>query len=356
MPGLPETFTMTAPATAPAIDWHDVLGWQTGGQGFPRARLAHPFHRMPADFQAKAPEAVWDLSRQAAGLYVDFQTDSDRIEGRWAVEGGREVGAGCGTRFAHYGLDLYGQDPGGPWQWIGAMDLPADRDSVILHRDGLRPSAQRRYRVYLPLFRQVQRLAIGVTTGASFTGLAPRSAKPIVIYGTSICHGHECSRAGLCHVNVLNRLLDRDTVNLGFSGRGRMEPVIAETIRAIDASLFVVDCLPNISPTDARERVAPFVALLREQHPTTPILFVGDRLFGNHAFIAGMTALQRDKSNAQRAALAPLMERDPNLHLIDGVDFFGDDGTDDGSHPNDLGYRRFAEHLAPVMRRILAGT
>src|SRR5690606_11650997 len=101
---------------------------------------------------------------------------------------------------------------------------------------------------------------------------------------------------------------------------------------------------------------APFVALLREQRPTTPVLFVGDRLFGNHAFIKGMTALQRDKSNAQRAALAPLMERDPNLHLIDGIDFFGDDGTDDGSHPNDLGYRRFAEHLAPVMRRILGGT
>jgi len=39
--------------------------------------LKHPFHRLPADFELAAPEAVWDLSRQAAGIYVDFETVSD---------------------------------------------------------------------------------------------------------------------------------------------------------------------------------------------------------------------------------------------------------------------------------------
>lgn len=345
---------MSEPAAAAAVEWHDVLTWQLGGQGFARRELAHPFHRMPAAFAAEAPEAVWDLSRQAAGLYVDFQTDSDRIEGRWVVEGGREVGAGCGSRFAHYGLDLYGQDPDGPWQWIGAMDLPADRDWVLLHRETLIPNPARRYRVYLPGFRHVERLAIGVSAGARFTGLAPSGGKPIVFYGTSICHGHESSRPGLTHINVLNRSLDLPTVNLGFSGRGRMEVVIAEYLRRIDARLFVIDCLPNISAADARERVAPFVSTLRSTHPTTPILFVGDRLFGNHAFVAGMKTMQRSKTNAQREALAPLMAQDPHVHLIDGIDFFGDDGTDDGSHPNDLGFHRFAGHLAPIIRNILA--
>jgi len=107
---------------APELDWYDVLDWRIGGQGFAREELAHPFHRLPAALEAQAPEMVWDLSRQAAGLYVEFQTDSERIEGRWAVEGDRSLGPGCGTRFAHYGLDCYGQDPGGPWQWIGARD------------------------------------------------------------------------------------------------------------------------------------------------------------------------------------------------------------------------------------------
>lgn len=346
---------MTDTAAPPALDWHDALTLGLRGQGFPQDQLAHPFHRMPAAFEAVAPEAVWDLSRQAAGLHVDFRTDSNRIEGRWAVEGGREIGLGTGTRFAHLGLDLYGQDPGGPWQWIGAMDVPADRDFVLLHREGLVPNPERRYRVYTTNFRQIERLEIGVAAGSSVTALPPSADdRPLVVYGTSICHGHECSRPGMTHINILNRELDLPTVNLGFSGRGRMEQVVAEHIRAIDARMFVIDCLPNIGPDDARERALPFVTTLRERHPTTPILFVGDRLFGDHAFIAGRRKGQRDKTVAQREALAPLMAQDPNLHLIDGIDFFGPDGTDDGSHPNDLGYHRFAMHLAPMIRNILS--
>jgi len=340
--------------TPPELDWHDVLDWGLGGQGFAPSALKHPFHRLPADFELAAPEAVWDLSRQAAGIYVDFETDSPRVEARWAVEGDRTVGQGCGTRFANYGLDLYGQDPGGPWRWIGARDLPEDRDYVLLHADDLIPDPRRRYRLYLPLFRQVQRLEIGVIAGSGFTGLSP-GAKPVAIFGTSICHGHVASRPGLCHVNVLNRLLDAPTVNLGFAGRGRLEREVAECIRRIDAALFVVDCLPNVNPEVARERIGPFVATLREHHGETPILFVGDRLFGDHAFMAGRYRIQRERTDAQRAVLAPLMERDRHLHLIEHHDFFGDDGTDDGSHPNDLGYRRFAEHLAPAIAAILDG-
>ena len=54
----------------------------------------------------------------------------------------------------------------------------------------------REYAAYLPLYKGVDKLEIGVPKGAKFEGLAPRADKPIVFYGTSITHGASASRPG----------------------------------------------------------------------------------------------------------------------------------------------------------------
>ncbi len=46
--------------------------------------------------------------------------------------------------------------------------------------------------------------------------------------------------------NILNRLTDRNIINLGFSGNGRLEKPVVDLITEIDASVFVLDCLPNL--------------------------------------------------------------------------------------------------------------
>jgi lysophospholipase L1-like esterase len=50
---------------------------------------------------------------------------------------------------------------------------------------------------------------------------------------------------------------------------------------------------------------------------------------------------------------------DKNIYFCDGSDFFGDDFdecTVDGVHPTDLGFKRIAQGIAPIIGRLLRFT
>ena len=124
--------------------------------------------------------------------------------------------------------------------------------------------------LYLPLYNGVEKLELGVPEGASLVPVAPREPKPVVVYGTSIAHGACASRPGMAWPAILSRALDREVVNLGFSGNGRMELEVGAHVAAIDAAAFVVDCLPNMTPAQVRERTVPLVRQLRRARPELP--------------------------------------------------------------------------------------
>ena len=133
--------------------------------------------------------------------------------------------------------------------------------------------------IYLPLRNAVTSSEFGVPKGSTIkpaTARAPGS-KPIVFYGTSIPHGIGASRAGMTHVAMLARTLNREVINLGLSGSGRMEPEVVKFVAELDPSVFVLDCLPNMNAKQVTERIVPGVKLLREAHPNIPILLVEDR-------------------------------------------------------------------------------
>ena len=66
---------------------------------------------------------------------------------------------------------------------------------------GIKPG-MREYALYLPLYNGTESLTVGVPAGAKFEGLAPRKAKPLKFYGTSITHGACASRPGMVHTAV----------------------------------------------------------------------------------------------------------------------------------------------------------
>src|SRR5205085_52806 len=145
----------------------------------------------------------------------------------------------------------------------------------------------REYAAYLPLYNGVENLSIGVSPGAKFEPLAPRSEKPIVFYGTSITHGASASRPGMAHPAILGRRFDRPVINLGFSGNGRMDAAVGELLVKIDAAVYVIDCLPNMGANDVRQKCPPLVKLLREARPQTPIVLVEDRRNANTWILPG---------------------------------------------------------------------
>lgn len=79
-------------------------------------------------------------------------------------------------------------------------------------------------------------------------------------------------------------MLDREIINLGFTGNGQLDLEIAEAMAGIDAPCFVIDCLPNCSLKLMDENYAKFLKIIREKKPSVPILLVENILFPHMEF------------------------------------------------------------------------
>jgi hypothetical protein len=135
-----------------------------------------------------------------------------------------------------------------------------------------------------------------------------------------------------------------------------MEAEVATLMAELDASVFVIDCLPNISAGDVASRTEPLVQILRKTHTSTPIVLVEDRSYTDSFLIES----KRKRNLTSRAALKAVFDRlksggDANLYYIPGEDLIGGDGegTVDSSHPTDLGFVRQSEAFLRVLRPIL---
>ena len=347
-----------APAVAPtppepALEWFDVTTWGVEGRAFNDTARARWFDRFPSSAEGKVTSAVWNLSRDSAGMMVRFKTDAAAIWADYTLMKERLAGANM-TAIGASGLDLYARDDAGKWRWVG-VTRPADK---VVRQEIIKELAPglREYAVYLPLYNGIEKLSIGVSAGAKFEPLAPRTEKPIVFYGTSITHGASASRPGMVHTAILGRRLDRPVINLGFSGNGRMDAAVGDFLVTIDAAVFVIDCLPNMGPDQVREKCPPLVAQLRAARPDTPIVLVEDRRQTNAWIRPKLDQHHTNNHAALRECFDKLQEQGvTRLYYIRGDDLLGDDteGATDGSHPNDLGFLRQADVFEPVLRTAL---
>jgi hypothetical protein len=334
--------------------WHDVRDWGVEGKGW--GDTQRYFDRFPSKAEKTVPPPVWDLSRHSAGMLVRFETDAPAIHARWTVLK-PTLALPHMPATGVSGLDLYARDERGRDRWLAVPKPTQQRMEVkLVDRVDPLPGGQRRlYTVYLPLYNGTESLEIGVDPKASFQGVAPRKTAPIVFYGTSILHGACASRPGLAFPAILGRRFDRPTINLGFSGNGRMEPEVVGLLAELDPWLYAIDCLPNMSAEQVADRTEPLVRRLREAHPATPILLVEDRTFASAPFLAA----SREGHAARRAAFRKSYEKlvaggEKRLGYLEGESLLGQDGeaTTDGSHPNDLGMLRYSDAYEKAIRAL----
>jgi hypothetical protein len=286
---------------------------------------------------------------------VRFTAATTEIRARWTLTNKNLAGANI-TAIASSGLDLYAKTDAGKWRWLG-MGQPAFPDSAATLVSDI-PATEREFMVYLPLRNGVTSLEFGVPKGATIKPGPARAAdsKPIVFYGTSITHGIGASRSGMTHVAMLGRTFNREVINLGFSGNGRMEPEVVKFVAELDPAVFVLDCLPNMGPEQVTARTAPGVKTLRAAHPDTPILLVEDRNMQTGFLVEARRKGNEANHAALREAFAALKaENVPAVYYLEGANLLGDDGegTVDGSHPTDLGFTRQAAEFERVLRPVL---
>jgi lysophospholipase L1-like esterase len=322
------------------------------GQGFSDTK--NPFGRLPSGLNGKTRQPVWSLSKNCSGLAIRFRTNSPVIATKWEVTGDVVMNhfAPSGIK----GLDLYGLK-NGKWQFVNSARPAGKKTTAVIidHMAGI----DMEYLLYLPLYDGLANLEIGVQSTATIGSSeinSPQKEKPVVFYGTSITQGGCASRAGMAYPNQLSRMLDRQIVNLGFSGNGQLDLEIAEFIAGIDASCIVMDCLPNVSIVQMKEKYARFLEIIRDKKPAVPILMVETILFPHMYFDQTVYTHLREKNATLQKIFADRKKKhDRNIYYVKGDQLIGDDfeGTVDGVHLTDLGFLRMSQHLYPVIHKLI---
>lgn len=333
--------------------WHDASRYPLIGKAG-SASLTR-YERLPAALQGKVRDAVWYLGRNSAGLAVRFRSNSTSVKAKWTSMFSNSMNHMTETGVR--GLDLYVLMDG-KWRFAGS-GRPGGKTTEAVLVSEMTPEF-REYMLYLSLYDGVDSLEIGVDEGAVVEMPAvasPSREKPVVMYGTSILQGGCASRPGMAHTNIIGRCLDREVINLGFSGNALLDFEIAELMASVpDPGVFVLDYVPNASAGMIDEKGERFFRILRDSHPDVPIVFIEDPEFPHSVFDASIRAEIEQKNRAQRALYERLRKSgERRLYYIGSKGMIGDDGeaTVDGIHFTDLGMERYVSHVLPVLKKAL---
>ena len=315
-----------------------------------------PYDRLPVSYKDKVRQPVWDLSKSSAGITVRFHSNSTSINLKWTVLNDFDMPHMASTGIK--GIDLYTKY-NNKWRYVttaGAIvglkkyqnkSKPLDSISEFELIKNMTPEF-REYKLFLPLYDGVTKLEVGIDPTASIEKASPSSVKPIVFYGTSITQGGCASRPGMAHTSIISRRLDVECINYGFSGNGRMETPIVEFISEIDARFYVIECLQNMDSEQVKERVKPLVDIIRTNHPHTPIVLVENMMY-TMAFLNQTleTRLIEENTALKNEYDKIIKSGTPNIFYIkDNKEFLVDnEGTVDGVHLTDLGFKRYADYL-----------
>lgn len=347
--GLPKTMALRwLPATDRKLTVQG-LAWFSENRG--------AFFRLPLRAKKLVREAVWHLAQCPAGARIAFRSDTTSLAVRATLRDTNHLPHMPMT--GSNGLALFVGEPGGKLHfWRTAVP---DQATPCFERELLTnvPAKMREFRLYLPLYKALDKLELGFTPGAAI--LRPTSyalPHPVVFYGTSITQGGCASTAGSDFVSNVSRLLNLDVVNLGFSGNGKGEPELAHLIAEIDASLYVLDYAANTTPAEMSKTLPVFLDILRDRRPLTPILMISQ--ISHAAFHFDPSILQ--KLDGTRECLMDHFLRrrrqgDRHIHFVDGyglIPFGTESATVDGGHPTDHGFRIMADRLAPALEQILS--
>ena len=335
---------------APVI-WHDGSEFPVYGKVSDQTEGI--YERLPSSLKGICREPVWWLGKNSAGLYLRFRAKTPVLHLKWTAM--YDVTMNHMTDTGTKGLDLYALTDDNGWRYVGSGRPVGKNNQASLQCI----DEECEYMLYLPLYDGVETLQIGVAEGCHI-GLPQSelidSERPVIMYGTSILQGGCANRPGMAHTNILSRLLNREVINLGFSGNALLDYEIAELMASHPSpGVFVLDNVPNCTASLIDEKGEKFFRLLRDTHPDVPVIFV-ESPYPPTAFYAYNLKVRIEKNLAWRELFERLKkEGEKNISYVTSDNIMGSDGeaTVDGVHFTDLGMQRYAEHVAPTIRKAL---
>ncbi len=307
----------------------------------------HNFDRLPEDFPI-----LTSFRDNSTGVRVRFVTDSPIVAIRCTLSN-----RGTPTVMAPSaigGFDLYKRNEDGSEVFAGAFRPPENCLDIGYESLLVVSSGKNCYTINLPLWSHTESLYIGIKEG-SVVEEAPAykyGGKPVVFYGSSITHGAAASRPGNTYCAMIAQKLGVDHINLGFSGNAKGEQVIADYIKDLDMSAFVLDYHHNAYDLELLKKTHyNFYKTVREKNPHLPIIMVSAPTLQRSDWVLGGVKIIKDTLRRAKK------EGDQNVYFVNGCNLFKgefkESCTSDGCHPNDLGFYKMALGIGKIVKKVL---
>lgn len=319
------------------------------------------FSRLPKYIQDSVRSTLWERQECSAGMGIRFATDSRSVGVRYDLLTNAHMVhmADTGTK----GSDLYIFEGDSVWRHVNTnrpnIKNGTEKTCEATYVKNL-ARGMKEFMVYLPLYDGVTSMDIVVDSGAVITSGNPSvidSGKKIVAYGTSIMQGGCASRTGMASTNIIGRDLNCEVVNLGFSGEGKMDFPMARVLASIpDVDCYLIDPVPNCTEQMCDTLTYDFVNILRTLRPEVPIVMVEGPIYPYARYNSYFGEYLPKKNAAFYRNYERLKAENPdNLYYVtsENLDGVEDDGTVDGIHLTDLGFKYYAQKLTPVLRDII---
>lgn len=314
------------------------------------------YTRIPVYLKDKVRPELWERAQCSSGIGVRFATDSRQVGVKYKLLWNTHMLHMADTGLK--GTDLYRLSDDGTWEYVNTNrpNANADKECEKIYVENLEGD-MREYMIYLPLYDGVTELFVAVDSASTIQKPLidnPRKDKRIIMYGTSILQGGCSTRTGMVATNMLQRDLDCEVVNIGISGEGKMDMCMAEAMAKIPGvSAFVIDPVPNCTEMMCDTLTYDFVNYLRKARPEVPIVMVEGPFYSYAKFDTVLGPYLLRKNAAFRKNYEKLKKDNPNnLYYVtgDGLAGYDNEGTVDGIHFTDIGFRRYADKLIPVLK------
>ena len=305
------------------------------------------YRRLDENLAKRVSRGVDILHTNTAGGRIRFVTNSKSLAFLIKCDGG--LPSENGAYLNRVALDVYAD---GRFFGVtrGGNSYPNTYYEAIVKSQGI-AEGDKTFTVYMPNYGEIHQVYVGIEKGATLSAAPDYTyEKPIIYYGSSITQGGCASRPGNAYPSMLERMLDSNYINLGFSGNAKGEPEMAEYIASMEMSVFVYDYDHN---TPSREHLLathePFYKIIREKNPDIPIVMISMPKYD-------LTEYDLDRYKIIKRTYERAVEAgDKNVYLIFGKELLSgieSDGLCDGCHPNDLGFRYMAEGIYKTLKPI----
>ena len=303
-----------------------------------------PYPRANPTDTARLPSDTWHAAVVPVGVRLELVGDAEAIDIAYRTTSGNlgYRGDGAGITFS---------------VWRAGRKV-GEEEAVL--GDGLirvplgSSAADKPATIYLPEGMQPVIQSLTAVNGE----ISPAPDLPRwIAYGDSVTQGWIASGPAQGWAAIAARKAGLDLANLGYAAAGRGEIVSAEHIAALPADVISVaygaSCWTRVphSVGMMAEGFAGFLDVVREGHPSTPIIVVSPVLrpdAEDEANRLGAT-LADIRHTIETVTRERIVAGDETLALVAGEAIITAEHLGDGIHPDDEGHKRIAATVGKAL-------